>query len=428
MKKALVLAGGGTRGSYQVGAIKALQELGRDDWNLVNGTSIGALNAALAVQNDYAAMNELWDNLTQDDIIKGGIPINFDLNTMINERNALTSFFKNYIKEQGADVSPLIAQIHRLYNPARFFSSKIDFGCITVNHRTQEPMYVNKRMMKEYGEQWLLASASAFPAFPKCRIGEEEYVDGGYFDNLPIDQALRMGAEEIIAIDLNSVPQHPNYMDRAHIKYLYPKVETGSFLDFDHDNIMRLKRLGYLDTMKAYGELDGVKYTFKKTRLPKFFAGFERDLLMLETRIKLATAINERLRSSDVITERLREEEHRTHLHEKDLFFGLMDHLMDIAGCDVQHVYTYREARDIILASFAHVADQQYEYIPGLNPVKVIDYTRTLDQKGIVEKIVHGMLYPDHNALSENMILTVYPFEEALAMMVAAMMKELGGE
>ena len=427
-KKALVLAGGGTRGSYQVGAVKALRKLGRDNWDIVTGTSIGALNAAMIVQGDYKAMNDLWDNLTQDQIINGGVSTEFDLNTLINERNALTSFFKNYLREKGADVSPLIAQIQRLYSPGSFFKSHIDYGCIAVNHKTQQPVYVDKEMMKKDGQKWLLASASAFPAFPVCQIGDEEYVDGGYFDNLPIDQALRMGAEEIIAIDLNNVPQHPNYMDCSNITYIYPRVPTGSFLDFSHDTIVRLKCLGYLDTMKTFGELDGFKYSFRKTRLPQYTKSLGRNLLMLETRVKLATAISERLHSASVVTDRLKEEEHRTHLSEREIFFGLMDHLMDLCGCDVLKIYTYREARDIILASFASVADKEYEYLPKLNPVKVLDYTKTLDQKGIVEKIVHANLYKDHSILSESLLLTVYPFEDALAMLVIDMMNELGGE
>ncbi|NCB33747.1 MAG: patatin-like phospholipase family protein, partial [Erysipelotrichia bacterium] len=345
-KRALVLAGGGTRGSYQDGSISALRKLGRNNWNIVTGTSIGALNAAMVVQGDYKELDELWNNLTQDQIINGGISADFDLNTLINERNALASFFKNYIREKGADVSPLVSQIQRLYSPGRFFRSNVDFGCIAVNHKTQQPVYVNKEMMKKDGQKWLLASASAFPAFPVCRIGDEEYVDGGYFDNLPIDQAMRMGAEEIVAIDLNNVPQHQNYMDCSYITYIYPKIPIGSFLDFSHETIMRLRRLGYLDTMKAFGELDGYKYSFRKTRLPQYTKSFGRNLMMLETRVKLATAISERLHSASVVTDRLKEEEYRTHLSEREIFFGMMDHLMELVGCDVQKIYTYREARD----------------------------------------------------------------------------------
>ena len=48
----LILEGGGSRGSYQVGAYKALIEIGIDIQG-VAGTSIGAINGAFIVQSDY---------------------------------------------------------------------------------------------------------------------------------------------------------------------------------------------------------------------------------------------------------------------------------------------------------------------------------------------------------------------------------------
>ena len=46
-QKALVLAGGGARGSYQVGVWRALMEL---DWHpqIITGTSVGSLNGAMS--------------------------------------------------------------------------------------------------------------------------------------------------------------------------------------------------------------------------------------------------------------------------------------------------------------------------------------------------------------------------------------------
>ena len=46
--RGLVLAGGGAKGAYQIGAYQALQEIG---WmpDLITGTSVGCLNAALFV-------------------------------------------------------------------------------------------------------------------------------------------------------------------------------------------------------------------------------------------------------------------------------------------------------------------------------------------------------------------------------------------
>ncbi len=50
--KALVLAGGGARGSYQVGVWRALMEL---DWHpqIITGTSVGSLNGAMFVLDQY---------------------------------------------------------------------------------------------------------------------------------------------------------------------------------------------------------------------------------------------------------------------------------------------------------------------------------------------------------------------------------------
>lgn len=121
MKKALVLAGGGTRGAYQNGAIKALRKLHKADFDIVTGTSIGALNAALVVQKDYKAMDNMWHTLTQDKIVKGSMTLEFNLDTMINERNLIASFFKNYVKEKGADISPLIEQIEYYFDEKKFF-------------------------------------------------------------------------------------------------------------------------------------------------------------------------------------------------------------------------------------------------------------------------------------------------------------------
>ena len=59
--KGLVLEGGGTKGAYQLGAYKALKELGMEFDGIV-GTSIGALNAAFIIQGDYDIMEDIWLN------------------------------------------------------------------------------------------------------------------------------------------------------------------------------------------------------------------------------------------------------------------------------------------------------------------------------------------------------------------------------
>ncbi|MEG2144627.1 MAG: patatin-like phospholipase family protein, partial [Oscillospiraceae bacterium] len=61
-KKALVLGGGGAKGSYEIGAWKAFEELNKS-WDMIVGTSIGSLNGAAMVQGDFKSALRLWENI-----------------------------------------------------------------------------------------------------------------------------------------------------------------------------------------------------------------------------------------------------------------------------------------------------------------------------------------------------------------------------
>ena len=63
----LVLEGGGAKGSYQIGACKALLEMGVEI-GAVAGTSIGALNGAMIVQGELEKAYELWYNISPSQV------------------------------------------------------------------------------------------------------------------------------------------------------------------------------------------------------------------------------------------------------------------------------------------------------------------------------------------------------------------------
>lgn len=67
--KALVLVGGVARGAYQAGAVQALHTLGYH-FDLVCGTSIGAINGALVAQGDYDRLGDVWLNIAAYNITK----------------------------------------------------------------------------------------------------------------------------------------------------------------------------------------------------------------------------------------------------------------------------------------------------------------------------------------------------------------------
>ena len=69
--KALVLAGGGARGSYQVGVWRALMEL---DWHpqIITGTSVGSLNGAMFVLDQYETARDMWLAIRSKDVGAAG--------------------------------------------------------------------------------------------------------------------------------------------------------------------------------------------------------------------------------------------------------------------------------------------------------------------------------------------------------------------
>ena len=222
MKRAVVLAGGGSKGAYEAGFMKALSELGID-YQIVTGTSIGAMNGCLLAQQDLEALEKLWNHIDISQVFAGGFQpdFQFDLDTMLNQSNLIISFFKKYIKEKGADITPLKELIRSLLKEEQLLSSPIDFGLCTVHYPSLKPLFITKEEMnKQYIFDYLIASASCFPVFPIHSIQNEDFIDGGYYDNVPIDLAFDMGADEIIVVDMNSKEAiHKHYVNRPHISY-----------------------------------------------------------------------------------------------------------------------------------------------------------------------------------------------------------------
>lgn len=262
MKKALVLCGGGAKGAYHVGCIKALREL-NITFDIVCGTSIGAMNGLLMVQQDYEALENLWKNMTINTVMN--TPPNFTDETIINKSNLLLNFFKKYVSEKGADITPLKNTVNQLFDINKYQNSPMQYGLVCVKYPSLEPLELSKGDFEDAkAVNYALASGACFPIFPVYYIDEQGYIDGGYYDNLPISLAFRMGADEVVAVELHTKMTHEHYDQRPNIKTIIPSHELGNFLDFDRKTLDQRIMLGYLDTMKAYNKLYGYRYAFKK--------------------------------------------------------------------------------------------------------------------------------------------------------------------
>ena len=68
-KRAVVLSGGGTKGAYEIGVWRALNELSID-YHIVTGTSIGSINGALMTMQDYDLASRVWTNMVMQDFME----------------------------------------------------------------------------------------------------------------------------------------------------------------------------------------------------------------------------------------------------------------------------------------------------------------------------------------------------------------------
>lgn len=282
MKRALVFGGGGSKGAYELGVWRALEELGIS-FDIVTGTSIGAMIGAMYVQKQYERCLELWEKLSVDDIIANGVNLDMDIELLMSQKGRYKTLLKSYVKNKGADITPFVNKLQDYFDAERFFSSNIDYACMCVNVTKKQPQPIfRKDMSKDTALDYIIASASCFPAFPMKEIEGEHYVDGGYYDNVPIELARSMGAQQIVAVDLKAVGKKKIHRPQKDVVYIEPQVSLGSFLLFDQERIHRNMERGYQDTLKKFDRCLGSIYTFSLQDKANIIAFEERIHRQLE--------------------------------------------------------------------------------------------------------------------------------------------------
>ena len=262
MKRAIALGAGGARGAYQIGAWKALRELGVD-YDIVVGSSIGSVNGVAMVQDDYDLALDLWKNISVDKIFAVDVDLDFEPQDIIGSTEKLVSLLIKILTNKGLDISPFLDLLNDIVDEDKVRASAREFGIVALRVPLIKGMEITKEKMKVgYMAKYILASSSAFPVFPVCEVDGNKYIDGGYYDSLPINFARNLGAEEVVAIDVSLSTTHEEELSSNDVIYIKSAWSLGPFLDFDNESIMRNMDLGYNDTMKAYGKYRGFRYTF----------------------------------------------------------------------------------------------------------------------------------------------------------------------
>lgn len=260
----IVLEGGGAKGAYQIGVWKALLE-SNVKIKGVSGVSVGALNGALMCMGDYEAAEELWKNITYSDImnvndqqmqylIKKDIK-NLDLKSLTKDTN-------KFITDKGIDITPLKSLLQEKIDFEKVKSSSLEFifGTFHVN-KLKELEITAQELEEDSLKDYLLASA-LLPAFKNEKMNGQRYLDGGMFNNVPVDMLVNRGYKDIIVIRIFGIGLQKNIKipEDVHITQISPKIQLGGILEFNPEKSTRNIDLGYFDGLRCIKSLNGKIY------------------------------------------------------------------------------------------------------------------------------------------------------------------------
>lgn len=295
MKKyGLVLAGGGAKGAYQLGAWKAMRELGIE-FSAVAGVSIGSINGAFIVSDCYDDAVEFWKSASID----RGVNITQELKDpekLFSLRN-IPVLFKEVIRNGGIDASPTEEFLREYIDEEKVRKSKTDFGMITFMLSEFSPLEI---FIKDIPEgkliDYLLAS-SKVPGVSKIGPDDEKYLDGGVYDNAPIGFLRKNGYNRIVAVDI-SVRKgfgHREDFSGADMIYIrpYDVEKLGAAFDFSDEMFERRIRMGYLDTRRAFGYLSGRRFYFEKDVFREMVVEYGADAVEQLEELAELTGVND---------------------------------------------------------------------------------------------------------------------------------------
>lgn len=292
------MEGGGAKGAFHCGAVKALYDNGYI-FDGVAGTSIGAINAALIAQDKNCdSMLNLWEHVT------ASLFTDFDdmeVERLFNgelTRSTVAYWSKQVLKiirNLGIPTDKLIPFLKEYISEERVRASDMDLAMVTYSLTDRAPVDLFLEDIPD-GElhNYIMASAY-YPAFRLNKINGKYYLDGGVYDNMPIALLAGRGYDEIIAVrTMSKRPYRAPKDDEVSVKFICPSEELGKTVALSQKLIGRNLKLGYFDALKFLRNYAGEKYYIdgeEEEILRLFYANAEEKSDKICSVIKLSRTV-----------------------------------------------------------------------------------------------------------------------------------------
>lgn len=272
LKVGLVLAGGGAKGAYQAGVIRALWDVDLiNNIEVVSGVSIGTLNALCLCMKDKELIERSWRSLSYSKIVTKSDSMKLsNLGDMIKR---LTNHSLDSAKDSLGDLSELglISQkgirdyIKEFVNVGTLNQTDIDVYCCAYNVTDGYPEYFK---LNDYNEEDViditLGSCAVPYIFPSITFKGKQYADGGInnprysranADNVPITPLKNHQLDLAIVVHLTYTDKVDRRLyPQKNLIEIYPSnslelINGSGTLNFNQASITEKIQMGYRDTL-----------------------------------------------------------------------------------------------------------------------------------------------------------------------------------
>ena len=239
MRIGICLAGGGAKGSYEAGVIRALFDR-NIEFTSISGTSIGAVNGYYMYTNNVEKLSDMWMNIRKvnisglkikDNTVDNDIILH-ELSKLINNNHNNVNFYVNYVEVNNKKLNEKIINVNNLNKEEQLSSIKYS-SLLPFNPQGTLPL--KDQFIKDLSE-------GLYDGFN---------LDGGLVNNELLMPLIEDNLDKIILISMKHDYTLPEYIKNVYseenIIVVRPKTvfEKNDTLKFEQEFCSRIYNEGY---------------------------------------------------------------------------------------------------------------------------------------------------------------------------------------